>query len=142
MVQSISATRTLVLPEYTGQTVGLSWPLVWPSKDPGAMNLDYSLDVSGWLSEIQDTIGSFSVDWGADFADDFAITGAFSHNGVATVLSSGGTAYVAYRVTFTFTSASLGEVLVRTVVLPVEPLYVAAANSYGMVSGSVSGTIE
>lgn len=141
MVQPISAMRTLVLPEYNGQTLGLSWPLLWPAKDPGAARMDFSLDVSGWLGELQDTIGSFTVIWSPDGTGDLVIDGAFSHNGVVTIFASAGVPYVTYRVTLMITSAKLNETLLRTVLLPVEPQGSLAANSYGMVSGTVSGTI-
>lgn len=136
MVQAISAERTLVLPEYNGQTAGLSWPLVWPAKDPGESNIDYSLDISGWLNEIQDTIGSLNVNWGPDGTGDLAVNSAFSHNSVLTALVSAGNAYVTYDVTFTVKSATLGETMVRTIQLPVEPR-MADAGSGGSVSGVV-----
>lgn len=117
----ISATRTLTLPEYSGHTAGLQYNLVWPSKTPGDTNVDYSLDVSGWLTEIQDVIGSLTVVSAPNGTGDLVIAQSFWKNGVATVLTSSGNPYTTYQVTLTITTSLNGEILSRTVDLPVLP---------------------
>lgn len=120
----ISAERTLILPEYIGTTPGLQWPLVWPAKDPQDAGMDFSLDVSGWLTEIQDTIAAFTVGSApTGGTSDLVINSAFSHNGVCTVLVSAGNPFVEYTVSFLITSAINGETLSRSITLPVEPRY-------------------
>ena len=139
MVQAISAERTLILPEYNGQTPGLSWPLVWPAKDPNDAEMDFSLNVNGWLTEIGDTIASFTASWSPDGTGDLVVNSAFSHSGICTILTSGGVAFSTYVVTLTIHSATLGEVLSRNIELPVMPRYGDSIASGG---GSVSGVIQ
>lgn len=140
MVQSISAERTLTLPEYNGQLDGLSWPLIWPAKDPGDTNMDFSLDVSGWLEEIQDTIATVTAEWVPD-ADigDLNITSMFAHNSIITIITEEGIAYTTYTVTLTATTTLLGEILSRNIKLPVAPRYGNVIASDG---GSVSGIAQ
>jgi hypothetical protein len=138
MVQSISVERTVDLPEYVGQTKGMSWPLVWPPKDPNDTNMDFSLDVSGWLLEIQDTVGSFVVGWTPNGAiGNLVITSAFSHNSIVTILTNGGVPYVTYTVNITITGVLTGEVLSRDIQLPVEPRF-----GNVVVTPSVSGVVS
>lgn len=136
MVQAISAERTLALPEYNGQTPGLQWPLVWPSKDPNDSNMDFSLDVSGWCAEIGDTVASFQVGWSpnADPAD-LVVESAFAHANVCTIITKGGRPFVAYTVTLTIKSTTLGEALSRNIELPVAPRYGDQTVATGAVSG-------
>lgn len=138
MTEIVSKTRTVVLPEYCGATPGLQWPLVWPPKDPFDTNMDFSLDVSGWLTDIGDTIGSFVVG-SAPTGDvgDLIITRAFSQNGICTVITDGGVPFDMYTVTYTITSAIQGEVLSRSILLPVEPRY---GNT--IASASISGVVQ
>lgn len=124
MTRGVSKERTLVLPEYCGQTPGLSWPLVWPAKDPGDSDMDFSLDVSGWLADIGDTLGSFTVGWIPEGdAGDLVITSAVANGGILTIYTDAGTAYVNNTVTFDATGLLTGQVLSRSVTLPVEPRY-------------------
>lgn len=135
---AISTERTLILPEYNGMTPGLSFPLVWPAKDPGDVDMDFSLDVSGWLLEIQDTIKAFTVGWTPEGGTgDLTIASASSHNAICTIFASGGVAWTTYAVTFAITGQLTGEVLSRTIRLPVEPRY-AGPVSVGSVSGTVT----
>lgn len=138
MTQAISKERTVVLPEYCGATPGLQWPLYWPAKDPGDTGMDFSLDVSGWLTEIGDTIGSFTVGSApTGDAGDLVIASAFSHNGICTVLVSGGNPYDTYTVSFVIISAINNEVLARSVSLPVQPKY-----GNHIAQTSVSGVVQ
>lgn len=139
MTQSISTERTLILPEYAGFTPGLSMPLVWPAKDPGDSHMDFSLDIGGWLTEIQDTIGSFQVGWtpNSGTGTPLVITSAFSHESVVTILASAGNAFDTYTVTIAVTTAINNDVLSRNIQLPVEPRYgnvIAPLSISGVVS--------
>jgi hypothetical protein len=138
MIQAISPERTLVLPEYSGQTVGLSWPLSWPAKDPHDTDTDYSLDISGWLLQIQDNVAVVQAFWEPNNpGDTFVLTEAWVANSIATVLASGGTPWMTYGVRLQITSQILGQVLSRTITLPVMPLYRddILSTTSGMVSG-------
>lgn len=139
MVQPISAERTLILPEYNGQTPGLSFPLIWPSKDPNDANMDFSLDVSGWCVEIDDTVRSFQVGWTPTaFSDDLVVTSAFAHNNICTIITAKGRPFIAYTVTLTILSTTYAETLSRNITLPVQPRYSDVIAALGSVSG-VSG---
>lgn len=117
---AVSALRTIRLPEYEGQTIGLQWPLLWPPKDPQSADLDYSLDVSKWLMEIQDTIATANVHWGPYIrAGDLAVYGLSVSNGIITILTSGGLPFNTYTVTMSVTTAIAGLNLVRSILLPV-----------------------
>lgn len=135
---SISAERTVTLPEYCGATPGLSWPLIWPAKDPSDVMMDFSLNVSGWLLEIGDTIGSFTVG-SAPTGDtgDLEIASAVSHNGVCTVYTNAGLPLTTYDVTFNITGETTNETLSRTVSLPVAIRYANAA-----AEATVSGVVQ
>lgn len=135
MAMTPATSRTLLLPEYNGATLGLSWPLIWPAKDPGE-TVDYSLNIGGWLQEIQDTVATLNVSWSPN---DLSVLTASARNGILTVVVSGGVAYQTYEVTFTVTSTLYNETLTRTVQLPVEPRYSAFGNA---ASGTVSGTVS
>jgi len=136
MTQPISAERTLILPEYNGQTPGLSFPLIWPSKDPNDANMDFSLDVSGWCTEIQDTVKSFQVGWTPDLAtDDLVVTSAFAHNNVCTIITAKGRPFIAYTITLTILSTTYSETLSRNITLPVQPRYGDVVAALGSVSG-------
>lgn len=135
MVQVISAQRTLVLPEYLGQTSGLQFPLIWPPKDPADSDMDFSLDISGWLAEIQDTIATVSAGWTPNSTGDLLIPSMFSHNGVITIITNGGLPFITYAVTLSATTAILGAVLTRTIRLPVEPRFGSVESATGAVSG-------
>lgn len=132
-----SAIRTLALPEYEGQTVGLSWPLIWPPKDPLSVDLDYSLDISGWLLEIQDVIGALNVHWGPyTGSGDLAIGSLNASNGIITVFTSAGRPYSLYTVTISAVGHITGMNLVRSILLPVNAVGAAADVTAGMgVSG-------
>ncbi len=137
MTQAISCERTLVLPEYSGGQNSL-WPVSWPSKNADDEQIDFSLDVTGWLEQIQDTISTVTAIWEPNSpADDFELTQVWANDGVITVLANGGTPWLTYVVTLVATSAALGQVLSRTICLPVEALY--SDRPHGSTSGQVSG---
>lgn len=138
MTQAISCERTLSLPEYAGQTVGSVWPVSWPSKNADDDEIDFSLDVTGWLEEIQDTLSTVVAIWEPNSpADDFELTRVFALDGVITVIASGGTPWLTYVITIEATSAALGQKLSRSICLPVEALYTGRSDS--STSGQVSG---
>jgi hypothetical protein len=117
---AISALRTIKPPvARRGMAFGVGETARWPTAQLG-LNLDYSIDISTDLADVDDTITAVSIAIAPSGGDELQASSVFAQDGVVTAVLNGGVAGRQYTCRLLVTCLS-GRVLPYTIGILVNP---------------------